>query len=171
MPAKSIMPKMIPGGYAKLDEIIKNEKNAKVKDRLRAIKWKFQKVSNAEIARRLNCTDQSITKWVKKWNKQSYEGLLDKPKSGRPTILTQEEQIEIVEELKNKNGNTRTTCDILIEQIEERFNKKITREPIRQMLHKNKISWKKPDKKDYRRNEEKRNAFMKIFEKNNLQYG
>jgi putative transposase len=171
MPAKSIMPKMIAGGYEKIEQMIKEEKNARVKDRIRAVYWKFKKVSNAEIARRLNCVPLTITQWIKNWNKEGYEGLLDKPKSGRPSTLTNDEKNEIIAELKTKTSQVRTTCKRVSGKIEEKFNKKLTREPIRLMLHKNKISWKKPDKEDYRRDEEKRRSFMTIWEKKNLQDG
>jgi hypothetical protein len=53
----------------------------------------------------------------------------------------------------------------LLDKINSKFNKILSIERIRIMLHRNKISWKKPDKKDYRRDEEKRNIFLKKFSK------
>jgi putative transposase len=105
MIVKPIRPKMIAGGYAKIEELIKKEKNARIKDRLRAIYWKFKKISNAEIARRLNCDPHIITGWIKKWNKGGPEGLADKPRSGRPRKLNNEEEKEIIEGVKKKTIN------------------------------------------------------------------
>lgn len=164
MAPKSIKPKMLEGGYSKLEEMISLEKNPKVKDRLRAIIWKFKKLSNAEIGRKLGYTSLSVSKWINNWNKYGYEGLLDKKSPGRKAILSLEEQKKLINFVKNKKEG-RVTCRILVAMAKKEFKKDISAERIRVLLKKNNLSWKKPKKEDYRKNEEKRAAYLEELEK------
>jgi transposase len=160
MAPKSVVPKMLKGGYSKLEEMISQEKNPKVKDRLRVIYWKFKKHSNAEIARKLGYTSLTVSKWITNWNKYGYEGLLDKKPPGRPSILNIEEQEQIINSVKNRQQG-RITCKILVNVVKNDFEKDISAERIRVLLNKNNMSWKKPKKEDYRKDDEKREAFLK----------
>lgn len=49
----------------------------------------------------------------------------------------------------------------------DKFNKKISIDAVNTMLQKHRISWKKPEKVDYRRDEKRRDAFHgTVFKKN-----
>ena len=169
MAPKSIFPKMLKGGYKKLEEMIDKEKDPKVKDRLRAIYWKFKKASNAKIARNLNCTSATVSTWISNWNKQGYEGLLEKKSSGRLSILTSEEEEKVINFVKNEKQE-RVTCKKLAAKIKEDFDKDISPESVRVLLKKNNLSWKKPKKEDYRKDEEKRKLYLEAFEKKDRQF-
>ena len=155
--------KNISGGRKRIQEMINKEQNATVRDRLRAILWSNNKVSNREIARRLNKTHNTVAKWIEWWNKKEYQGLLNAPKKGRPNILNQEEENEIIDQIKKQpeeNYQGRITCKMLCVQIKDKYGKQITPEALRHYLKKNGLSWKKPGKQDYRRNEEHRQRFL-----------
>ena len=163
MSGKGKKAKIIPGGREKIQEMISNEKNAVVRDRLRAILWSNNQVSNQEIARRLNKNNGTIGKWIKNWNKFEYPGLLNKPVPGREKILNEEEEKQIIEMVKrqpDENYQGRITCKMLCAEIKQKFGKRITPEALRHYLKKNGLSWKKPNKYDYRRNEEHRQRFL-----------
>jgi transposase len=168
MSAKGLNVKRTWGSGEKINILIKNEKDARVKERLQGVLWRLENIDYTEIAKRLKRHIDTIREWVKRWNKSGYKGLMDKPKSGRPTILSKEETKEIVDELNVKETQSRTTCKTLVKKITEKFNKKISEDSVRIMLHKYKISWKKPDKVDYRRDENKRKLFMEEFSKKNI---
>lgn len=155
--------KVIVGGRVKIQELIDKEKNAKVRDRLRAILWSNNQVTNEEICRRLNKNNSTIAKWIRNWNKFEYEGLLDKPVPGRPSILTKEEEREIIEQVKRQpeeNYQGRITCKMLCAQIENDYGKRLTPEALRHYFKKNGLSWKKSGMYDYRRNDEHRQRFL-----------
>jgi len=167
MAPKSINAKIIPGGINKIEEMVKQEKDPKVKERLQAILWRLQKVQPSEIARRLNREHNTISRWITNWNKQSYKGLLNKSKPGRPTILDIDEQEKVIEAIeKRKKGNI--TTKIIAKKIKEDFNKEISRERVRVLLNKSGLSWKKPKKEDYRKDEEKRKSFINELQKKSL---
>ena len=50
--------------------MINKEKDTKVKDCLRAIYWKFDKLLNAKIARKLGSTSVTVSKWIINWNRK-----------------------------------------------------------------------------------------------------
>ena len=157
------------GSRKKIAELIKKEKNARIKERLQAVLWRLKGSEYTDIANRLERSIDTVREWVKKWNKVGYEGLQDKPKSGRPTILTQEETNKIVEEVNRAEKQGRETCKLIAKEIVDRFNKKMSTDAVRAMLIKYEISWKKPDKVDYRRDENKRKDFLEEFSKKNVQ--
>jgi len=84
------------GGAEKINGLIKKEKDARIKERLRAVLWRLEGKTYTEISERLKRDIDTVREWIKKWNKRGYEGLKDKPKRGRPTILTQEEISEVI---------------------------------------------------------------------------
>ena len=170
MLAKGLNVKRTWGSGEKIDSLIKKEKDARIKERLQGVLWRLENIDYTEIAKRLKRNIDTVREWIKKWNKSGYDGLIDKPKSGRPTILSKDETKEIIDELNVKETQSRTTCKTVVKKITEKFNKKISEDAVRIMLHKYKISWKKPDKVDYRRDEEKRKLFLEEFSKKNLQF-
>ena len=157
------------GGTEKINNLIKKEKDARIKERLQAVLWRLESVTYTKISKRLKRDIDTVREWVKKWNKSGYKGLQDKPKSGRPTILNKEETQELVEELNTTEKQGRETCNSIVQKIVERFNKKMSTDGVRAMLLKYKISWKKPEKVDYRRDEKRRDAFLEEFSKKNIQ--
>lgn len=157
------------GSRKKIAELIKKEKDARIKERLQAILWRLRNETYSEISRRLNRHIDTVREWVKNWNREGYEGLQDKPKSGRPTILNQEETNEIIEEVKTIEKQGRETCKSIAKKIVDKFNKEMSTDAVRAMLIKYEASWKKPEKVDYRRDENKRNDFLEEFSKKNIQ--
>ncbi|MEW6558431.1 MAG: helix-turn-helix domain-containing protein [Nanoarchaeota archaeon] len=167
MAGKPINAKIIKGGINKVEEMVRQEKDPKVKERLQAVLWRMQKVQPSEIARRLNREPNTISRWLTKWNKQGYEGLLDKTKPGRPTILSLDEQQKVIEIVENRKQG-RITSKIISIKIKEKFNKEISKERVRVFLNKSGLSWKKPQKEDYRKDEEKRKNFISELEKKSI---
>jgi len=168
MSVKGLNVKRTWGSREKIDSLIKKEKNARVKERLQGVLWRLENVDYTEIAKRIKRHIDTVREWVKRWNKSGYWGLIDKPKSGRPSILNENQIKEITDELKIKEKQSRITCKSIAKKIKENFNKKISEDAVRIMLHKNKVSWKKPDKVDYRRDEKRRKLFLEAFSKKNI---
>jgi transposase len=163
MSVKGLNVKRTWGGCKKIDSLIKKEKDARIKERLQAVLWRLENEDYTKIAKRLNRHIDTVRKWIKNWNKSGYDGLFDKPKSGRPTILNKEEIKEIVDEANTTEKQGRETCKSIAKKIVERFNKEMSTDAIRAMFIKYEISWKKPEKVDYRRDEDKRKTFLEDF--------
>lgn len=169
MSIKGLNVKRTWGSAEKISTLIKKEKDARIKERLQAVSWRLDNISYTEIASRLKRHIDTVREWIRNWNKSGYEGLKDKPKSGRPTILNEKEIQEIIDEVNTVEKQGQETCKSIVKKIEERFNKEMSTDGVRAMLIKHKISWKKPEKVEYRRDEEKRKDFLEAFSKKNIQ--
>jgi len=88
MGRKGLNVKKTWGGKEKLNALIKSEKNSTIKERLQAVLWRLENIDYTEIAKRLNRTNDTITQWVKRWNKDGYKGLMDKPSAVDPKNWT-----------------------------------------------------------------------------------
>ncbi len=163
MSTKGLEVKRTWGSSKKIENFIKKEKDSRIKERLQAVIWRLEKITYTEISKRLKRHIDTVREWVKKWNKGGYEGLKDKPKSGRPTILNQYETQEVINKVNTVEKQGRETCKLIVKEIVEKFNKKMSTDAVRAMFIKHKISWKKPEKVDYRRDENKRKAFLEDF--------
>jgi transposase len=168
MSAKGLNVKRTWGSREKINALIKKERDSRVKERLQGVLWRLENTTYTEIANRLKRTIDTVREWIKNWNKLGYAGLIDKQKSGRPSILSNTEVKEIVDELNVKETQSRITCKTLVQRITEKFNKQMSEDAVRTMIRKHNISWKKPDKVDYRRNEEQRKLFIEKFSKKNI---
>jgi len=162
MSRKGLNVKRTWGSREKIKELLNKEKNIRVKERLFAVLWRLQGKTYTEISKNLNKQPITTTEWIKRWNKEGYEGLHDKPKPGRPLTLTPDEKKEVIETV---NQSTRITCKFLKFKIKDEFNKELTIGGIGAMLHRHNLSWKKPKKKDYRQNEEQRKEYQNSFKK------
>lgn len=163
MGRKGLNVKRTWGGKEKLNALIKAEKNSTIKERLQAVLWRLKRIDYAQIAKMLNRSNDTITQWVKRWNKEGYDGLKDKPRSGRPQTLSLNEEKEIIDAV---NQSSRITCKILKFKIKNEYGKDFTISGINAMLRRHNLSWKKPKKKDYRQNEQERQEYHKALKKN-----
>lgn len=153
------------GGKEKLKNLIKKEKDTRIKERLQTVLWRLENESYTEICKRLNRDNNTVSNWIKRWNKDGYDGLIDKQRTGRPTVLNPDEQKQVLDRVNNLEDRTRITCKILCLQIKEDFSKELTDEAVRKFLHKHNLSWKKPKKADYRQNEELKQEFIDALKK------
>jgi len=50
--------------------------------------WSSDGVSVTEIAQRLYCRPKTVRRWLNRYQQQGGDGLLDRPRGGRPTVVT-----------------------------------------------------------------------------------
>ncbi|RXT08851.1 helix-turn-helix domain-containing protein [Ammoniphilus sp. CFH 90114] len=72
-----------------------NNHNETYTQRLKAILHKNEGYSNEEIAALLCVSTESIRRWINIFLKEGYKGLQDKKRSGRPRVLTKEQERKI----------------------------------------------------------------------------
>lgn len=170
MSLKGLEVKRTWGSAEKIISLIKKEKDARVKERLQAVLWRLKRDTYTNISKRLQRHIDTVREWIKNWNKFGYEGLKDKPGRGRATILTPEETNAVIEQVNTIEKHGQITCNSIVREIADKFNKKMSTDAIRAMFIRHRISWKKPEKVDYRRDEKRRNAFLEEFSKKNIQF-
>ena len=99
--------------YHKLVENYQTSKNFRVRSRSHAILLSYQKYPIDEIAAICGVHRTAVSRWLDWWNELGLEGLADEQKSGRPSILTVQEQEKAVEiGLKNPKFPHRQLSEI-----------------------------------------------------------
>jgi transposase len=78
--------------YHKLVENYQMSDNFRVRNRLQAILLSFQKYPIDEIARICQVHRTTVSIWIDNWNECGSQALEDGERTGRPPILTVEEQ-------------------------------------------------------------------------------
>lgn len=64
--------------------------------RMRAIELLQAGWTQAEVARKLDVSEGSVSNWKKKWKEKGKKSLRAQPHSGRPSKLTDEQRNELV---------------------------------------------------------------------------
>jgi putative transposase len=144
-----------------LDKAYKNEYDASVKERLLLIiRVSSDKQHIKVVAMELHRSRAWAYKWYKRYNDEGLEGLRDKPRSGRPPFMDEDEIMKIRTELStNKIGwDTKEVMDI----IKKKTGVKYHQVHIRRLLHRWGFSQKMPQKRFVRRaSEQERKDFKK----------
>lgn len=125
----------------------KNERDAHVKERLLlVIRIAIDKQHIESVASELHKSRAWAYKWYKRYNDEGgLEGLGDKPRSGRPSFMNEEEIMQIRTELSasNTGWNTKEVMDL----IQTKTGIKYHEDHIRRLLHQWGFSLKAPMKK------------------------
>ena len=145
-----------------LDKAYKNEHDASVKERLLLIiRVSSDKQHIKAVALELHRSRAWAYKWYKRYNDEGgLKGLRDKPRSGRPSFMDEDEIMKIRTELStSKTGwDTKEVMDI----IKKKTGVKYHEVHIRRLLHHWGFSQKMPQKRFVRRaSEQERKDFKK----------
>jgi len=90
---------------ASVDELsgrYRNEKNARVKERLLALLHLYEGKTIAETSRIVRRSVRSIERWLAEWDRDGYEGLTPHFTGGPKPKLEEREWDKIVKEIENK---------------------------------------------------------------------
>lgn len=116
--------------YQKLLENYQTATNFRVRNRSNAILLSFEKYPVDEIARICRTHRTTICVWIDKWN--AHQTLEDQERSGRPPILSLEEQAKAIEiGLQNPKFPHRG-----LGEIERATGKQISQATLKRMLKK-----------------------------------
>ena len=130
----------------KLDRAYKNERNARVRERiLLVIRISSDKQHVESVARELHMARSWAYKWHKRYGDEGMEGLRDRPRSGKPSAMPKEEMDKIKQDLSN--SNTGWDFRQVMDLIQKRTGVKYHEVHIRRLLHKWGFSPKVPQKR------------------------
>jgi transposase len=76
----------------KLEVEVRTSPNFRIRRRSQALLWSHQGKDRATIAEMLDVRLDTVSDWFNRWLEKKLESLIDLPKSGRPSILTQVEK-------------------------------------------------------------------------------
>ena len=123
--------------YDKVKERFEKERDGRVKHRLFIILKAFKIKSSYKIAELADTSHTKVQRWIKRFNKSGFEGLKDRPRSGKPSALTKEQKQELEKIIENPGEFKAGFNTIeLMDKIEKRFGVKFTPQYTRRMLKK-----------------------------------
>lgn len=144
-------------------------KTAKQKERELIIKLHREKKTTREIADILGLSKSKTAFWVKRF--RTTNSLEDKPKSGRPTKLNQENLKEITTAIKSKilapkSKKAGISSKEVLELIEDKTNRKYSLRHTQRILHKIGLSLITPRVNHVRNDKVAQENFRREFKKN-----
>ncbi len=89
-----------------LIQAYRNEQNVKIKDRMFLVKCvTIDKQIPSHIAKQIGKVRSWSYKWLERYEQDGINGLKDKPRSGRPSSISQQKLIKIQQKIsENKSG-------------------------------------------------------------------
>ncbi|HJR46958.1 MAG TPA: helix-turn-helix domain-containing protein [Nitrososphaeraceae archaeon] len=117
-----------------MDKAYRNEHDAHVKERLLLIiRVSYDKQHSEAVASELHKSRAWAYKWYKRYNEEGLEGLRDKPRSGRPSFMDEEEIGKIRTELST--SNTGWDAKEVMDLIKKKTGVKYHEDHIRRLLY------------------------------------
>lgn len=94
----------------------KKEKNGKSLKRLQCLRFRLEWVSYKEIQKLLKISEDTIARWVKKYNTWGIDWLLESKNNWKPAKLKEKDLLKIREENEKKWFNTAEEAQKYIEK-------------------------------------------------------
>lgn len=121
-----------------LTDLHQTASSARVRNRAHAVLLSAKRFSVAQLAEIFSVDRDTVSEWLRNWNKLGEAGLADEQRSGRPPILTPAEQEKAVTTaLLNPKFPHRQ-----LGEIEKQTGKKISADTLKQMIKKKDIAGK-----------------------------
>ncbi len=129
---------LIDKDYHKLVENYQKSDNFRIRNRSHAILLSFQKYSIDDIARICQVHRTTVSLWIDNWNEFGSQASEDSQRSGRPPILTLEEQAKAFETaIKNPKFPHRQ-----LGEIKRETGKEISQYTLKRLVKKKTIAGK-----------------------------
>jgi len=85
-----------------LDQLYKDEKNIRIKERLLAIIQLYEGKNIYVVAYLLKRSEKTIKNWLSDWNKQGYEGLIPQNRNSKEPMISLMNGIKLLKKLRAK---------------------------------------------------------------------
>lgn len=141
-----------------LQKIIKKHLSAWTRIRATAVLLSDQRIPLQSIAHISGVCRQTASIWLNNWKKQGVEGLIDNPRSGRPSKLLSSQETEVIAMV----GKTPRSLKQVLAEIEKRWSIRLTKSTLKRLCKKANLSWKRVRKS--LRNKRDDEAFSKAVE-------
>lgn len=122
-----------------LNRIIKESEKPRIRQRAQAILLSSKKYHIDKIAEICEVHRNTVSSWIDQWENSGFNGLQDRPRSGRPSILTESEKQLVIELAKENPRSVLKIIALLIEQT----GKRVSDTTIKRLLKAAKFTWKR----------------------------
>ena len=122
-----------------LEHTMKHDGSSRARARAHGILLSSRGTSINEIATIYQVDRDTVSSWIKKWEHQGTDSLHDKPRSGRPSKLTLEEQEVALGYLKE---NPRSLKQV-VARLEQKTAKRMSISALKRLAKKARLRWKR----------------------------
>ncbi len=124
--------------------LIAKKTNGRMRVRLMALSHIKDGANNTQTARNLHISRRIVNDWVKRFYEQGLDGLKEKPRSGRPCALDQQQLVQLSEYIRKnsiKESGGRLKAQTLVTYIAQEFTIEYTIFNVYRLLHQLGFSW------------------------------
>jgi transposase len=145
--------------------LIAKETNGRMRVRLMALSHIKEGANNTQTARNLHISRRIVNEWLKRFYEQGLDGLKEKPRSGRPCSLDQEQLTQLSEFIQKtsiRESGGRLKAQTLVTYITKEFNIEYTIHNVYRLLHQLGFSWITSRSRHPKQSEQIQEDFKKI---------
>jgi len=130
--------------------------------RLMAIRALLLGIWHAQVAALFSQTRQTLSHWINRFNEQGIDGLIERPRSGRPPKITPEQTPGCLELIKHPESVDQTywTAKKFHGYLTEHLQHEVDYSTVVRWLHDNNFKLKMPQSWPERQNEAERQTFL-----------
>ena len=114
----------------KLKELMRIDPSSRIRMRSHCILLSNRKYSIDEIATIYEIDRDTVSIWISSWEESNFDGLEDKPKSGRPAILDENEKELVIKLIEENPRSVKQVAD----EVEKQTGKKVTTRIVSRIL-------------------------------------
>ena len=105
-----------------LENTMKDDASFRARSRAHSLLLSIQGTPIKDIAKTYQVDRDTVSTWIKKWEHHGAQSLHDKPRSGRPSILTPEEQDIALHYIKEAPCSLKGVVERLADKTEKRLS-------------------------------------------------
>ncbi|MEQ1619900.1 MAG: helix-turn-helix domain-containing protein [Methylococcales bacterium] len=109
-----------------------NHPLARVRQRAHAVLLNDRKYLISEIHKLFEVRHQTVSAWLKAWEAYGFMGLYDNPRSGRPTILTEDDKHNLLSYWEENSQKTK----LAVARLQAETGKEASMHTFRRILRK-----------------------------------
>lgn len=154
--------------YSHVDflKMAKKETSKRIHERLLGFHHLIRLKSRKEAAAMVGRHPEWLRMWILRYDNGGYQELIDKPKSGQPKLLTNDQEkqliIDVLELQDNRNGG-RITGREINEHIKSKFGVQYSGNAIYDLLERIGLSWVSSRSKHPKSDENRQKSFKQTF--------
>lgn len=123
----------------RLEYLMKNDPSSRVRIRSHSILLSARGFTINEIAKIYQVDRDTVSLWIDLWEREGFAVLHDKPRSGRPSELTEEEKGIAIELIKQHPQSIKT----VVGEIAQKTNKTVSVWTLKRIAKAAKMTWKR----------------------------
>lgn len=122
-----------------MNRIMRSHPSHRTRTRAHAILLSARRYSINQIADIFLVDRETVTSWLVRWEESDTDGLDDDPKSGRPPTLSEEEEKQAIEIVKEEPRSIKQQ----LLSVMEKFGKQLSLETLRNVCRRHGLSWRR----------------------------